>query len=119
MSVAGTGERIKIPLGRAIELAGKAKLSGKSLQEEVIADRLVQRGRYFQPSKGSLQDFVIWLNTPLTEHEARHKLLQTNMINRTSKYFWDDACHCAGGKCNRCRATECADRGWKEREVYA
>ena len=40
-------------------------------------------------------------------------------LNTRSKHFFQSCCWCAGGKCDRCRSSGCADRDWRKqgREV--
>ncbi|MCK9591427.1 MAG: hypothetical protein M0Q91_05390 [Methanoregula sp.] len=39
----------------------------------------------------------------------------TRRLNSTSKAFYDNSCWVAMGKCDRCRAPDCADRDWRKR----
>jgi hypothetical protein len=43
---------------------------------------------------------------------ALHKV--TAKLDTGSKHFHQNQCHCAGGKCERCKATDCRDRNWRE-----
>lgn len=31
------------------------------------------------------------------------------------KHAYDSCCHCAGGKCDRCRESGCVDRDWRKK----
>jgi hypothetical protein len=44
-------------------------------------------------------------------------ILELQIRNRiTSKYFFQNCCRVALGKCDHCRAPECTDRDWRKRE---
>jgi hypothetical protein len=54
------------------------------------------------------------------KHRNRNPLKKSNFvliskINPTSKHWYQNTCHCAGGKCDRCKAKGCADRDWRKR----
>lgn len=49
-------------------------------------------------------------------HPLQQPVLVDQYRNRiTSKYFYQNCCRVALGHCDRCRASDCADRDWRNR----
>jgi len=40
-------------------------------------------------------------------------------VDYRSKAFHQNLCHIAGGKCERCKSTDCSDRDWRKRGMDA
>lgn len=60
--------------------------------------------------------------SPLVRREEGNQGATNNLIlelqirNRiTSKYFYQNCCRVARGKCDRCRAPDCTNRDWRKR----
>lgn len=52
---------------------------------------------------------------PFGRYPAGERNPLNSSINTTSKHWYQNTCHCASGKCERCKAAHCADRDWRKR----
>jgi hypothetical protein len=63
-------------------------------------------------TRANIRDHVPAINT----HPLNQPCLRIQYENRkTGKYFYQNCCWTAMGKCDRCRAPECTDRDWRNR----